>query len=71
MSILDKSTGLYHVVAVSDWEVEIEGTPEYQSTVASMSEQQLRDSLDCLRTQRRTAPRVRIKSSRSSKTSKG
>jgi len=61
MSILDKSTGLYHVVAVSDWEVEIEGTPEYQSTVASMSEQQLRDSLDCLRTQRRTAPRVRIK----------
>lgn len=64
MSILDKETGLYAVVEVKDWIVEIEGTPAYQSTVESMSEQQLRDSLDCLRSQRRTAPRVRLKAPR-------
>jgi len=64
MSILDKETGLYAVVETKDWIVEIEGTPEYQSTVANMSDQQLRDSLDCLRTQRRTAPRIKIKSPR-------
>ncbi len=67
MSILDKETGLYAVVEVKDWIVEIEGTPEYQSTVANMSDQQLRDSLDCLRVQRKTAPRIKIRSPREAK----
>lgn len=61
VSILDLETGLYKIVDMDNWEVEIEGTPAYQSTVENMSEQQLRDSLDGLRSQRRTAPRVSIR----------
>ena len=61
VSILDLDTGMYAIVEMKDCEVEIEGTPSYQSTVENMSEQQLRDSLDVLRSQRRTAPRVSIK----------
>lgn len=64
MSILDLDTGLFHIVEIKDWEVEIEGTPAYQSTVENLSEQQLRDSIESLRSQRRTAPRVSIKAPR-------
>lgn len=64
VALTNLETGLMCIELVKDWEVEIEGTPAYQSTVENMSEQQLRDSLDCLRSQRRTAPRVSIKTPR-------
>ena len=54
--------GLYAVIdaAAEGWVVEVPSAPSYQSTVENMSEQQLRDSLEVLRSKRRTSPRFNI-----------
>ena len=49
---------------IKQWKVIRTSAPTYQSSVADMSDAQLRDSIDVLRNTRLTAPKIRKKTTR-------
>ena len=60
-SIQDSATGMFTIVNLDeekDWVVEVSADPTYQSTVINMTEEQLRQSIEDLRNNRQSAPKV-------------
>lgn len=64
LQLKDGSPRIIEENEIGEWKVVRESAPTYQSSVAEMTEEQLRESIETLRTTRATAPKIRKASTR-------